>query len=186
MERKNIITALIKAQKEIRPPAKSGVNPQFKSKYATLDDVYMACREALAKNGLVLSHSVECEEGRYFLLTTLLHESGESISNKFPMMIEKQTNQGIASARTYACRYATCNLLALPSDEDDDGNAASLTHSQQKEIEQLIGGEKDLEDRIIKGYQSKLDKKIKTIGDIPAKEFGPIVRNLQARRQVAV
>ena len=175
-ETKNLIAALVKAQGEIKAPVKEGVNPMFKNKYATLDAIYHACRKPLANNGLVLSHSVEVDEGgRYFLITMLYHTSGEKMSNRFPMFIEKQTNQGIASARTYACRYATCNLLALPGDEDDDGNA-SITSTQQKEIEELVGDDTALTDRILKGY------KVKSLSDIPAKNFVPIVKNLQNRQ----
>src|SRR5579872_823116 len=152
MENKNLIQALLKAQREIQPPVKEGVNPMFKNKYATLDAIYHACRIPLADNGLILSHSVEVDEqGRYFLLTTLLHTSGETLTNRFPMLIEKQTNQGIASARTYACRYATCNLLALTGDADDDGNAASLSPAQQRELESIIGNDDALADRVMKG-----------------------------------
>jgi len=178
VESKNIITALLKAQSEIRPPKKEGINPMFKNKYATLDAIYLACRKPLSDNGLALSHSVDIDEqGRYFLVTTLFHISGESITNKFPMLVEKQTNQGIASARTYACRYATCNLLAIPGDEDDDGNLSSV---QVKEIEGYVGGDKELADRILKGY------KVKSFAEIDAKNFTPIINTLQKRKQVNV
>jgi hypothetical protein len=140
MKKKKIIQALVKAQKEIKPPVREGSNPMFKSKYATLDAIYHSCRIALANNGLILSHSVEKDESNgYFVITTLYHVSGETLSNRFPMIIEKDTNQGIASARTYACRYGTCSLLALPSDEDDDGNASCLTSEQTKQFESLVG-----------------------------------------------
>jgi hypothetical protein len=182
MENKNLISALVKAQLEIRAPVKEGTNPMFKNKYATLDAIYAACRKPLADNGLSLSHSVEVDpQGRYFLVTTLFHVSGESMKNNFPMIIEKQTNQGIASARTYACRYATCNLLALPGDEDDDGNASAkeakktLNSDQCRAIEEYVGENKELTDRILKGY------KVKTLGDIDAKNFLPIMQNLKKR-----
>lgn len=176
MENKNIIAALLKAQSEIKAPKKEGVNPVFKNKYATLDAIYNACRRPLHDNGLVLSHSVEVDDqGKYALITTLFHTSGEIILNKFPMFIEKLTNQGIAAARTYACRYATCNLLAIPGDEDDDGN---LSSEQVKEIEEYVGKDKALTDRILKGYG------VKSLADINKKNFTPIVNNLQKRKTV--
>lgn len=177
---KNLIAALLKAQEMIRPPAKEGVNPMFKNKYATLDAIYHACRGALAENGLLLSHSVDCDDqGRYFLVTTLFHESGETMSNRFPMLIEKQTNQGIASARTYACRYATCNLLALPSDEDDDGNAACLTPKQAEEIEKLVGSDEQLANRVLKGYERKYKKPVKSFSEIKQSDFMPAIQALK-------
>lgn len=193
MEAKNLIAALVKAQKEFEIPTKSGVNPQFKSKYAKLDDIYHACRTALANNGLVLTHSVQKEEESFFLVTTLYHVSGESIQNKFPMLIEKHSNQGIGSARTYACKYATASLLALPSDEDDDGNMSAsalnmkseevrrakpeptFTQEQIDEVLELIGEDTDLMGRILKGYG------VGSFHQIPQKNFTSIVKNLNKR-----
>jgi len=197
MENKNIIAALVKAQSEIKSPAKSGWNPMYKSNYSTLDDIYVSCRGALAKNGLVLFHSVEYEVcpqshvGRYYLLTTLLHSSGESIANRFPMFIEKQTNQGIASARTYACRYAIANLLSLPSDEDDDGNVSSSNADQQKQvdqqkqIEELVGEDKELAGRILKGYEKKYKTSVTSFKDIKPEDFAPTIAKLKAKQAAA-
>ena len=162
----------------------------FKNKYATLDAIYSAIRRPLSDNGLSLSHTVEIDDGgRYFLITNIYHVSGESMQNKFPMVIEKLTNQGIASARTYACRYATCNLLALPGDEDDDGNLAesktkkehkeTLSSDQCKEIEAFTSQDKELEKNILAGY------KVKTLSEIRADKFAPIISTLKKRAQLS-
>jgi hypothetical protein len=185
MEKKNLITALVKAQSQMKAPAKEGFNPMYKSKYVTLDSIYAAIRKPLSDNGLSLSHSVEVDEAnRYFLITTLMHVSGEFMQNKFPMVIEKLSNQGIASARTYACRYAVCNMMALPSDEDDDGNAAeiklkTLSEDQCKEIEAYTTNDEDLKKKILTGYN------VKTFSEIRASNFGPIMKNLQKRTQLS-
>jgi len=135
MENKNLLAALVKAQLSIQPPVKEATGA-FRNKYATLDAIYSACRKPLAENGLVLTHSVELDEkDRYFLVTHLYHVSGETMENRFPMIIEKNGNQGIASARTYACRYATCNLLALPGDADDDGEGSKAAPPAKKYYE---------------------------------------------------
>ena len=187
MENKNLIAALVKAQTEIKAPTKEGVNPMFKNKYATLDAIYSAIRPALSANGLSLGHSVEIDEsGRYLLITTLYHVSGEVMQNKFPMIIEKLTNQGIASARTYACRYATCNLFALPCDVDDDGNAGegkakkeTLNADQCRAIEEYTSKDKTLEKNILNGY------KVKTLSEIRSTNFTPIMNTLQKRTQLS-
>lgn len=138
MNNKNLIAALVKAQSEISPPGKNGTNPVFKSKYATLDNILNAIRKPLSENGLAISQSVEHKDGTFFLVTTMFHVSGESISNAFPMVLEKVTNQGMGSARTYACRYGLCSLLSIPSDEDDDANHADgerpVVSSSKKEL----------------------------------------------------
>ncbi len=186
MEQKNIIAALVKSQLEITAPKKSGLNGAFArgnspgSAYATLDDILNAVRDSLAKNGIAITCSVERNEFGFYAFARLLHTSGEMIESKFPMLLEKQTNQGIASARTYAFRYVLCNLLALPSDEDDDGNASSLTEQQQKELKSLIGDDDALENRVLKGYERKYKKPVKTFADIRQEDFAPAISALKA------
>lgn len=141
MENKNIIAALVKAQLEITPPKRTAKNNFHKRadgspfEYATLDDIYASCRGPLANNGLVLSHTVERCDQQYTLITTLYHVSGETLSNQFPMAPRDASSQSIAAARTYACRYAVCNLLALPNEDDDDGEA-SMGRSQKNDSKQ--------------------------------------------------
>lgn len=196
MEIKNLLAALVKAQLAIKAPEKDKVNPQFKSKYSSLDSIYGSCREELAKQGLVLSHSVEYDapSNRYFLKTTLYHVSGESISNTFPMFVDKQTSQGLASARTYACRYAIAGLLALPSDDDDDGEGAArremspqktiplpapkfLSKEQSDTIIELLNENEELMNRILSSY------KVSSLTEIEGKHFDSIVKRLQAMKE---
>lgn len=122
-----LLKALVKAQMEIQPPRKNGMNKFTKSRYALLDDIYESCRVPLANNGLVLTHTVSIDKERDVLVTTLLHESGEKMENSIPLFSMKSENasQGFAGGLTYARRYAICCLLALPADEDDDGNEPS-------------------------------------------------------------
>lgn len=183
MIEKNIIGALLKAQSELQTPQKKGDNPRFKSKYAKLDDIYSACEKALRDNDLIISHNVRKDENTFFLVTTAYHSSGESLSSEFPMILEQQTNQSMASARTYACRYGLCNLLAINFDEDDDGNATNpigLDEIQVTTLEQILEPYPALKKRIIDGYSS-VNKKIKALRDIPGKEFDKIVKNVQSR-----
>lgn len=188
MENKNLLAALVKAQLEISPPVKDKENPRFKSKYASLDSMYNSCREVLAKNGMSLMHDVEKEVNgetnkvEYNLKTTLMHISGESLSNNFPMFVGEQTSQGLASARTYACRYATANLLALPSDEDDDGEQAVvaqkvyISEEQEKQLLALIAEDVGLLNKVLGAY--KVDK----LSKIPRTEFSTIVARIKASK----
>lgn len=134
MQQKNIIAALLKVQAEIKKPAKTGENPRFRSTYAKLEDIYSACQDALTKHEVLITHTVIQRDGKYFLQTMAIHSSGETMISEFPMILENQTNQSIASARTYACRYSLCNLLAINLDKDDDGNAANDADQQKQTI----------------------------------------------------
>jgi hypothetical protein len=74
---KEIATALVKAQKEMTTPKKGSVNPFFKNKYADLNDVLAAIVPALNNNGIVLLQPLVNIEGKNFVKTVLMHESGE-------------------------------------------------------------------------------------------------------------
>ena len=211
MEAKNIIAALVKAQGEINVPKKSGINQAFRnngsqgSPYATIDDILNAVRIPLKNNEIVLTCSVERNEFGFYAVARLMHVSGEVIEGKFPMLLEKQTNQGIASARTYALRYAICNILALPSDEDDDGNSCSekktalnfkdpvkkpegnfaseqveayLDKTQVTKLEMMLGKDYGLADRILKGWSEKYNAQVDTFYDIKAADFDKTLQRL--------
>lgn len=173
MENKNVIAALIKAQEQMSAPKKTGENPRFRNKYAKLDDIYTSCQSALRENGLFLTHDVQTTEQTTYLITKIYHTSGEMVQSFFPMVLEQQTNQSIASARTYACRYSLCNLLAINFDEDDDGNAADAVFIDT--IEGLLKQFPALRDRILKGYR------VKSFASIPAKEREAVLRTVKAR-----
>lgn len=123
----NLAKALASAQAEFGTVPQSGANPFHKSKYSTLKDCWDTARPVLAKNGLsVLQMPDAGEDGRMYLITILMHESGENISSRQPVMAAKQDAQSMGSAITYARRYGLTSVLGLVSgDEDDDGNAAT-------------------------------------------------------------
>jgi len=116
-----IAPALLKAQKEIGSAKKGSDNPFFKSKYADLGEVISVCKEELNSNGIAVLQTV----GVGTLTTTLLHESGEFISETMNIVSKSENNpQDYGSAITYAKRYSLQSMLLIPS-EDDDGNKAT-------------------------------------------------------------
>ena len=120
----NIITKLMAARADIQPIKKSGTNPHFKSKYATLEGVIEAVTEPLEKHGFLLMHRTISNEHGKSITTELVHESGESFVTAIPLVLAKNDMQGLGSAITYARRYGIMSILNLPA-EDDDGNEAS-------------------------------------------------------------
>lgn len=114
--------ALNKFQATIKAVKKDGSNPFFKSKYATLDNIWEHARKELTSNGLSVS---QLPSGENELTTVLLHTSGEFISATAKMTPKDSTPQSQGSAITYLRRYALSAVLGLTSEEDDDGNAAS-------------------------------------------------------------
>jgi len=125
-ELKDLATALSKAQGQLKPASKDGVNPHFKSSYSTLQSVWDSCRAILTANGLSVAQTfAEGPEGAVTVQTTLLHSSGQWISGDLVLKSVKNDPQGIGSAITYGRRYALAAIVGIVSDEDDDANSAS-------------------------------------------------------------
>jgi hypothetical protein len=109
---KQLYSALVKAQSQIKGALKDSVNPHFKNRYADLASVWDAIRDALHKNGLaVVQLSRIHESGAPVLVTRIIHESGEHVEGEYPLVCKDPNDpQKLGSATTYARRYA----LAAP------------------------------------------------------------------------
>jgi hypothetical protein len=135
-----LCAALVAAQGGLRPIAKDGKNPAFRSKYATLDGIMETVRPALAAHGLAVVqgviHPETGEGGRLVGITVetrLVHTSGEWLASVVPVPVAKGDAHGLGSALSYGRRYGISALLALSTDEDDDGNAAAKAPPARQE-----------------------------------------------------
>jgi hypothetical protein len=127
-----LCAALVAAQGGLKPIAKDGKNPAFRSRYATLDGIMETVRPALAAHGLAVVqgvvHPETGEGGRLVGITVetrLVHTSGEWLASVVPVPVAKGDAHGLGSALSYGRRYGISALLALSTDEEDDGNAAA-------------------------------------------------------------
>jgi hypothetical protein len=117
--------AFIAAQKEMGNAIKDSTNPFFKNKYADLNSVREACLPALNNNGIAVLQPIVQIDGKNFVKTLLLHESGESMESLTEIIYSKQNDaQAQGSGITYARRYGLQSLVNIGA-EDDDGNKAS-------------------------------------------------------------
>jgi len=124
---KLIAKALLEAQKEMGNALKDSKNPFFKSTYADLNSIREACMPALNKQGIVVLQPTAFIDGKNFIKTILLHESGESIESLTEIVYSKQNDaQSQGSGITYARRYGL-QCIANVGAEDDDGNKASVS-----------------------------------------------------------
>lgn len=129
-----IAAALAKAQGEMGKAVKSQVNGGFNSKYANLDEVIEACREALSKNGIaVVQGPGKFVDGNLKVTTELMHSSGQWIRDTITMPVPGKFKsdgtavydpQGAGKAITYARRYCLAAMVGI-AQEDDDGNSNS-------------------------------------------------------------
>lgn len=132
---KNIASALVKAQLEMIAPKKGSVNPFFKNKYADLNDVLAAVVPALNNNGIVLLQPLVNIEGKNFVKTVLMHESGETFESLAEIFC-KNTNdaQAYGSGVTYARRYSLSSICGIGSEDDDAQKAVQAKPMATAEI----------------------------------------------------
>jgi hypothetical protein len=140
----NLATALVAAQRDIKTVKKDSTNPDYRSRYASLDAIIDHVRPHLVKHGLAIvqgastPHTDEAGHVAAFSVDTmLLHTSGEWVSNSAIVPVVGRmvkgggfgdvTPQAAGSAMTYGRRYGLSALLAIASDDDDDGALASTT-----------------------------------------------------------
>ena len=127
MTTKNLATALIKFHDSGAAAKKGADNPFFKSKYASLEEVIETVRAEAGKVGLTFVQLVDFDEHHIFVTTILMHESGECVTGRTPVLTKDNTDpQKMGSGITYAKRYGLQAAFGLPS-EDDDGNEASVS-----------------------------------------------------------
>ena len=125
---RELAKALLNVQRQLQPAVKDAVNPFIKNKYVTLNSVMDCCRSVLIENGIWLTqYPVPAEPGYFGLVTKLVHaETGQYQASLAMIPLAKNDAQGLGSACTYGRRYALFAMLGIVTEEDDDGNAASL------------------------------------------------------------
>lgn len=129
-EIKELATALSKAQAEFETAPLNRINPYFKSSYADLASVVAASRPALTKYGLSVTQEVSNnDDGSLWLITELMHNSGQWKLSKFRMVPPKNDIQAISSYNTYCKRmcYASLIGVVVGDDLDDDAEIAVAT-----------------------------------------------------------
>ena len=121
---RGLYAALAAAQAQMGKATKSANNPHFKAKYADLAEVMDACLPALNANGIAVIQPIRTVDGKLYVGTVLVHQSGETLECDVPLIVQKNDMQGLGSAITYARRYGLMSMAGI-APEDDDGNAAA-------------------------------------------------------------
>jgi hypothetical protein len=118
--------AIFDIQQECPFIGKDSTNPHFKSKYASLEDIWSTLRPLFAKYGLMVSQVPgDIVNGNVEVITQLVHlESQQFFLTRGVMPMGKEGPQAAGSAITYARRYFLCPMLGIVAGEDDDAEAA--------------------------------------------------------------
>ena len=134
---KLIATALLKAQSEMSNAKKGSTNPFFKSKYADLNSIREAVMPVLNANGISVLQPIVHIEGKNFVKTMLLHESGEFMESLTEIIYNKQNDaQAQGSGISYARRYSLQSFVCVGADDDDGQKAVQNKPNATKEIMQ--------------------------------------------------
>lgn len=119
-----VASALVKAQTEMGDAVKDSKNPFFKSSYADLNAIREAVIPALNKQGISVLQPTVVVEGRNYVRTMLMHESGEYLTSDTEILCAKQNDpQAYGSGISYARRYGLQSFLNVGA-VDDDGEGA--------------------------------------------------------------
>ncbi len=178
----NLFNALAKAQATYAVAHKNGYNPHYKSSFSTFEDLVLASRESLTREGISVTQYVETDaEDRDFLITVLMHTSAEVIKSRMLISVKDRTDvQKFGSALTYLKRYIYAAICGIATSEhDEDGNDAIpeqvITDKQLALLQMLIKGDSDLEQKICKHYN------ISAIKNLPIKYMNQLVEKLKTK-----
>ncbi len=134
-----LFKAIIEFQSEYSPPKKTKKNDHTRSSYSPLNEVVTSIIPAAKKNGLGWTQ-FPCSQmyggkSELAIVTTIFHESGEWMrwQSIYPIGNERNMNQAIVAATTYAKRNELCSGFGVaPEDEDDDGNSTNKAQPAKK------------------------------------------------------
>ena len=119
-----IAQALCQAQGQMDEAELTGRNDFIGSQYADLTSVMKVAREPLHENGLAITQTFQVLEGKTYIVTTLLHTSGQCIQSFLPLL-NVTDHHSLGSATTYGRRYSLASMLGIcPQGDDDDGETA--------------------------------------------------------------
>jgi len=126
-----IASALVKAQSAMGNAIKDAKNPFFKSRYADLNAVREAVLPVMNANGISVLQPTVHIDGKSFVETMLLHESGEFISSLTEVIVGKANDaQQQGSGISYARRYGLQSLANIGADDDDGESAVGRGNSR--------------------------------------------------------
>ena len=126
LEQSNPYADVIAALSKMENVGANRINPAFKARYVSLDALLDAVKPVLAEHNLALIQTLETEEGKVGVSTSLLHTSGHAFSfGRLMVKADGLTAQQIGGAVTYIRRQSIQTACGISVDLDDDGHQAS-------------------------------------------------------------
>ena len=134
MSNDTLVSALAKAQVTLKNATLDSVseNSHYKHRYASLTAIRDAVVPVLAEQGIATIQAIETREYGPVVVTKLLKNKDEIVSECPVIVGDRVTAQQFGSALTYARRYSLASIVGVASEEDDDANAANESGSGGK------------------------------------------------------
>lgn len=113
--------------------------------YATLDAIVFQTKELIKKYGFSYAIQTFTLEGKVKVACIVKHKAGHSESSDIEVPLGAKTNimnesQVVASALTFAKRYAFCNAFGiLTGDADDDANSTKSAPATTDKADFVLG-----------------------------------------------
>lgn len=134
MEKSNN-TQLVSLLGELTNPQLDGVNPHFKSRYATLGGIINHIRPTLQKHGAAVIQDLKADGDMVGVSTKLIVQGNEYVFG--PVSIKHGGNvQQLGSVVTYLRRYSLMAALGIVGDDDDDGSGSASSSRPQAQAPQ--------------------------------------------------
>jgi hypothetical protein len=135
LEQSNPYADIIAALSKMENVGANRINPAFKARYVSLDALLDAVKPVLAEHNLALIQTLETDEGKVGVSTSLLHTSGHAFSfGRLMVKADGLTAQQIGGAVTYIRRQSIQTACGISVDLDDDGHQASAPKPQAPKV----------------------------------------------------
>lgn len=153
-----LAAALSVAQGQLEHARKDANNPFFNSRYADLAACWDALKKPLSDNSLSVIQLARVDETRVYVLTMLMHASGQWINEELSAAPKNLEPQTVGSVITYLRRYGLSAITGLAS-EDDDGNAGQGRTEQPTQRGKANSKAKDTKKELsLSPYSEKLQE----------------------------
>lgn len=129
---KTLYEDFVKLQAELPSVMKeaTGQVGNQKFKYADLQIIVETIRPILLKHGFAFMQTLETITDATYIITTLIHKSGETVSSKTRIDYPGDDIKRFGAAVTYYRRYALQSMLGIVADADADDDKDSIGKKQ--------------------------------------------------------
>jgi hypothetical protein len=180
--------AMVAAQSEMRPIAEDAMNPQTRSKYASYAAIDKHLRPIYTRHGFAMmfgeTESPKPEHVR--VVCDVIHSAGFTKTYYTDMPADGKGAKGgdvmtkthaTGSAKSYGKRYLVRDIWNVAVGEDDDDGNGEDGCINKEQVATL--------DALLKEGGADMAKalrfmKVKSLAEIPAKNFEPVLKDIQA------